>query len=400
MHHWVPLLDRFDEYLEKHVGGRRDLAVDFSGGVQDPPFPEKDVEAILRVTAAILEHSSNKHLYSSVPHLTTLLAAPSLVVVGHVLQLLWQLHRKSSQSYTRRQVSHDLTNRLLAVMGATPPVPNLQSWAKGDIDAVRAAGGIRFEFSVPVDGSNGAGSGAPEGPSTEVTKVIDLSDLSRLPEEEHTAMHELVQQHGVPAKHQFELLMRLREARGVQSAQGLHDLARVWLLACGTAVCTFSSAPNIASWLKGSTAASLIQQIAAVLKEETAVKDDIQVLAVRVVVSQMSERTVRSIFTSSILSELAAGGPFSLVAFLLRRGAASLLGTEEVPAQHSLGYMEAVLSLFGTMSCSSSSMQAVVDANTVPTLLPLLKDETPGHSDVVARALALMETLMEYRSVQ
>lgn len=72
MHHWVPLLDHFDAYLERHVKDRHDLALRVEGeggadggGPPDPPFPAADLLAVLRVTTTILENSSNKHLYNS-----------------------------------------------------------------------------------------------------------------------------------------------------------------------------------------------------------------------------------------------------------------------------------------------------------------------------------------------
>ena len=116
VHHWVPLLDWFDAYLEKHVKGRRDLALTYpptpaaaaaepaaataaagSGGsgaaasqqqlqqqaagvrqqqqqqqqqqdreqAPDPPLPSEALLQLLRVTALILEGCSNKHLYNS-----------------------------------------------------------------------------------------------------------------------------------------------------------------------------------------------------------------------------------------------------------------------------------------------------------------------------------------------
>lgn len=88
MHHWVPLLDRFDEYFEKHLKDRRDLQLSYgepegaaaavAGGPaagapqptaaaqrEDAPFPTEAVLQILRVTTLILEGCSNKHLYNS-----------------------------------------------------------------------------------------------------------------------------------------------------------------------------------------------------------------------------------------------------------------------------------------------------------------------------------------------
>ena len=46
VHHWVPLLDWFDAYLEKHVKGRRDLALTY------PPTPAAAAEPAAATAAA------------------------------------------------------------------------------------------------------------------------------------------------------------------------------------------------------------------------------------------------------------------------------------------------------------------------------------------------------------
>ena len=66
-YHWVALINRFDAWFEAHVKPRYELNLVF----EEPESPpEKDLQvdtvvAILRVTSAILENCSNKHLYHS-----------------------------------------------------------------------------------------------------------------------------------------------------------------------------------------------------------------------------------------------------------------------------------------------------------------------------------------------
>ena len=101
MHHWVPLLDHFDAFLEAYIKGRVDLTLEYGDpadassspqqpgaaapqqpppqppqqpspqppqpqqAAELPPFPTQAVLEILRVTTLLLEGCSNKHLYNS-----------------------------------------------------------------------------------------------------------------------------------------------------------------------------------------------------------------------------------------------------------------------------------------------------------------------------------------------
>ena len=119
MHQWIPLLDRFDEYLAAFVAPRRDVhlrynATDCGGGdgndgavqevagTQDPPFPSHTVLEVLRVVGVILTNCSNTHLFSSVDHLALLLAAPETAVVLATLQARMNRRRRLHASGSLR----------------------------------------------------------------------------------------------------------------------------------------------------------------------------------------------------------------------------------------------------------------------------------------------------------
>lgn len=65
--HWVALFNYFDDVLEEAVKDRPELSLSDSTPQQQPagPFPVEACLAVLRTTATILEHCSNKHLYQS-----------------------------------------------------------------------------------------------------------------------------------------------------------------------------------------------------------------------------------------------------------------------------------------------------------------------------------------------
>lgn len=64
-HHWVSLFNFFDAYLETHVQNRADLQLKCESDQTLSPLPSRNLKAILKATAQILENCSNKHLYSS-----------------------------------------------------------------------------------------------------------------------------------------------------------------------------------------------------------------------------------------------------------------------------------------------------------------------------------------------
>lgn len=92
--HWIDVLDLCDEVLEAAANRPENkwaLAVD--GG--DDKLKEL-VLWTLHFTTLLIEHSFSRHLYSSMEHLTTLLASSDLDVVLAVLNLLYMFSKRSN----------------------------------------------------------------------------------------------------------------------------------------------------------------------------------------------------------------------------------------------------------------------------------------------------------------
>ena len=60
--HWLPLLNRMDQWLEG-CAARADAGL--RGVASEEPFPTEEAVAVLRVSAALLDFSHNRHLYGS-----------------------------------------------------------------------------------------------------------------------------------------------------------------------------------------------------------------------------------------------------------------------------------------------------------------------------------------------
>ncbi|XP_071657347.1 E3 ubiquitin-protein ligase HUWE1 isoform X2 [Patagioenas fasciata] len=96
LYHWVDLLDRFDGILAE--AGR---PVDNMAWLLVCDRPEREqlkalLLALLNFTALLIEYSFSRHLYSSIEHLTTLLASSDMQVVLAVLNLLYVFSKRSN----------------------------------------------------------------------------------------------------------------------------------------------------------------------------------------------------------------------------------------------------------------------------------------------------------------
>ncbi|XP_030162060.1 E3 ubiquitin-protein ligase HUWE1 isoform X7 [Lynx canadensis] len=96
LYHWVDLLDRFDGILAD--AGQ---TVENMSWMLVCDRPEREqlkmlLLAVLNFTALLIEYSFSRHLYSSIEHLTTLLASSDMQVVLAVLNLLYVFSKRSN----------------------------------------------------------------------------------------------------------------------------------------------------------------------------------------------------------------------------------------------------------------------------------------------------------------
>uniref|UniRef100_A0A8C0HBI1 E3 ubiquitin-protein ligase HUWE1 n=1 Tax=Chelonoidis abingdonii TaxID=106734 RepID=A0A8C0HBI1_CHEAB len=96
LYHWVDLLDRFDGILADAGQTVENMLWML---VCDRPEREQLkalLLAVLNFTALLIEYSFSRHLYSSIEHLTTLLASSDMQVVLAVLNLLYVFSKRSN----------------------------------------------------------------------------------------------------------------------------------------------------------------------------------------------------------------------------------------------------------------------------------------------------------------
>jgi len=96
LYHWIDVLDYFDSIMERCVHkdkeGQWTLPCDL-------PENEKDKNLLINIivfTSLLIEHSFSKHVYSSMEHLTTLLASSDMQIVLAILNLLYVFSKRSN----------------------------------------------------------------------------------------------------------------------------------------------------------------------------------------------------------------------------------------------------------------------------------------------------------------
>nr|XP_049610449.1 E3 ubiquitin-protein ligase HUWE1 isoform X8 [Syngnathus scovelli] len=96
LYHWVDLLDRFDGILCDAGQTLENMSWLLVCDRPDNSQLKALLLAVLNFTALLIEYSFSRHLYSSIEHLTTLLASCDMQVVLSVLNLLYVFSKRSN----------------------------------------------------------------------------------------------------------------------------------------------------------------------------------------------------------------------------------------------------------------------------------------------------------------
>jgi len=232
--HWVDLFNHLDEYFEKCLKPRADLCL--KGKLEDDVvFPRETCLEILRVTRIIMDNCSNRHLYNSVEHLSSLLAAEDKDLVNMSLETLIVFVRKSPPSLRgiRWQSEPTLNPRLFALSqgpgGKEEGLGIVACTASGQEEEIsKHPNGCTLHFEFYED---------PEDPKKKKTegevgskaglRSIRIPDLQNRPDSDHQICMELAERYNVPEDLRFSLLARIRAARGFSTLEGRRQLVRV-----------------------------------------------------------------------------------------------------------------------------------------------------------------------------
>lgn len=233
--HWIDVLDLCDEVLEMAAaphpsenGGGGNAACPWGLSCDSPSLNTPMASAVsvsvaarlkelllwtLHFTTLLIEHSFSRHLYSSMEHLTMLLASSDLDVVLAVLNLLYMFSKRSN-FITRLPAEKrtGLLNRLTHLAASWGGKENGFGLAKCCSDDPahtfpESATTLHFEFYAEAAQPSGSKAAA----ATQVT-VIHIDNVDKRNESPAKIMGQILKEHQVPKEKQMLLFTYLRLA--------------------------------------------------------------------------------------------------------------------------------------------------------------------------------------------
>ncbi|XP_042540807.1 E3 ubiquitin-protein ligase HUWE1 isoform X7 [Dipodomys spectabilis] len=216
LYHWVDLLDRFDGILAD--AGQ---TVENMSWMLVCDRPEREqlkmlLLAVLNFTALLIEYSFSRHLYSSIEHLTTLLASSDMQVVLAVLNLLYVFSKRSN--YITRLGSDKRTPLLTRLQHLA------ESWGGKengfglaeccrDLHMLKyppSATTLHFEFYA----DPGAEVKIEKRTSSNTLHYIHIEQLDKISESPSEIMESLTKMYSIPKDKQMLLFTHIRLAHG------------------------------------------------------------------------------------------------------------------------------------------------------------------------------------------
>nr|XP_020034128.1 E3 ubiquitin-protein ligase HUWE1 isoform X8 [Castor canadensis] len=216
LYHWVDLLDRFDGILAD--AGQ---TVENMSWMLVCDRPEREqlkmlLLAVLNFTALLIEYSFSRHLYSSIEHLTTLLASSDMQVVLAVLNLLYVFSKRSN--YITRLGSDKRTPLLTRLQHLA------ESWGGKengfglaeccrDLHMLKyppSATTLHFEFYA----DPGAEVKIEKKTTSNTLHYIHIEQLDKISESPSEIMESLTKMYSIPKDKQMLLFTHIRLAHG------------------------------------------------------------------------------------------------------------------------------------------------------------------------------------------
>ena len=233
-------MNHFDDFFDAHVKSRKDLQLLALPSDERKPFPLEACLWILKATNVILDNCTNRHMYDSTEHLSSLLACDDTDVALAALRLLASATRRTPGSRSNRfRAGRALRSRLLALCGglsdgvgagaggdaADDGAPTTvfglrmgEGVGDGRVASTReetsSSAAMHFEFYSPGGADDLLGDLGSPGSRTIAASVSELSDGR-----DHDVTARLAETHRVPSSLRFSLFARVRLAKLASSPE-------------------------------------------------------------------------------------------------------------------------------------------------------------------------------------
>lgn len=415
---WIPLLNRFDVILEKAVEKYK-LDQEFPEPIPIEIVDEQVLVCILDFSAFLLEKCSNRGIYCSVKHASSLLNSISPSIVSSALNVCVKIAQRFAQSRTGRQNITSIEQDKIAKFATL--VPSLLSNVS-DKSGITISDFINpshkwesqfssFSLQYYVRSDQGAHQPLLASPTTptrpsSVKHKEHLSSLSSsenhsVPQEglaelnfsskevKETSDEQLLKKiySVVPKEYWFVAVNRLRLAKAcVNTEKGLllrRELCKIQCLSLGFAACTFG--PSTLDGKILSKCPTLLRQIADLISaEKSFVPSKIRILALDCLDYYCSQDRL-----SEVLTALSANVSHGTLMSVIRTTIKDLKSNVDVDEEFTSTLFSVVVQLVSQQAAGSM----LVTAGLVPLLLELIQLDSK-YSRTLAIAVELLDHIV------
>ncbi|XP_063792483.1 E3 ubiquitin-protein ligase HUWE1 isoform X5 [Pseudophryne corroboree] len=389
LYHWVDLLDRFDGILAD--AGQ---TVESMSWMLVCDRPEKEqlkalLLAVLNFTALLIEYSFSRHLYSSIEHLTTLLASSDMQVVLAVLNLLYVFSKRSN--YITRLASDKRTpllsrlQHLAESWGGKENGFGLAECCK-DMQMSKyppSATTLHFEFYA----EPGSEVKVEKRTSSNTLHYIHIEELDKISESPSEIMESLTKLHSIPKDKQMLLFTHIRLAHGFSNHKKRLQAVQARLHAISILVYSNALQESANSILYN----GLIEELVDVLQITDKQLMDIKAASLRTLTSIVHlERTPK---LSSIIDCTGTASYHGFLPVLVRNCIQAMIDPTMEPYPHQ--FATALFSFLYHLASYDAGGEALVSCGMMEALLKVIKflGDEQDQITFVTRAVRVVDLI-------
>ncbi|XP_038603573.1 E3 ubiquitin-protein ligase HUWE1 isoform X3 [Tachyglossus aculeatus] len=389
LYHWVDLLDRFDGILAD--AGQ---TVENMSWMLVCDRPEKEqlkslLLAVLNFTALLIEYSFSRHLYSSIEHLTTLLASSDMQVVLAVLNLLYVFSKRSN--YITRLGSDKRTPLLSRLQHLA------ESWGGKengfglaeccrDLHMLKyppSATTLHFEFYA----EPGAEVKVEKRTTSNTLHYIHIEQLDKISESPSEIMESLTKMYSIPKDKQMLLFTHIRLAHGFSNHKKRLQAVQARLHAISILVYSNALQESANSILYN----GLIEELVDVLQITDKQLMDIKAASLRTLTSIVHlERTPK---LSSIIDCTGTASYHGFLPVLVRNCIQAMIDPTMEPYPHQ--FATALFSFLYHLASYDAGGEALVSCGMMEALLKVIKflGDEQDQITFVTRAVRVVDLI-------
>uniref|UniRef100_A0A803SW52 E3 ubiquitin-protein ligase HUWE1 n=1 Tax=Anolis carolinensis TaxID=28377 RepID=A0A803SW52_ANOCA len=389
LYHWVDLLDRFDGIL-----------ADAGQTVENMSWmllcdrPEREqlkslLLSVLNFTALLIEYSFSRHLYSSIEHLTTLLASSDMQVVLAVLNLLYVFSKRSN--YITRLGSDKrmpLLSRLQHLAESWGGKENGFGLAEccRDLHLLKyppSATTLHFEFYA----EPGAEVKVDKRTTSNTLHYIHIEQLDKISESPSEIMESLTKMYSIPKDKQMLLFTHIRLAHGFSNHKKRLQAVQARLHAISILVYSNALQESANSILYN----GLIEELVDVLQITDKQLMDIKAASLRTLTSIVHlERTPK---LSSIIDCTGTASYHGFLPVLVRNCIQAMIDPSMEPYPHQ--FATALFSFLYHLASYDAGGEALVSCGMMEALLKVIKflGDEQDQITFVTRAVRVVDLI-------